>query len=140
MSAAAQEADRLSQLRTQQPDDFAGEVLEDVLDDVMDEVGAPWGRGGAAGGGLGSAHLRSPVSGSGSWPLHIAWAHQVLIQRSSSEAGTPAGCTWQHLDMLAAASIYCAGGRPKPIGSRPGCLFASQRALDNRPHDSNCSR
>jgi serine/threonine protein kinase len=34
-----QEADRLSQLRTQQPDDFAGEVLEDVLDDVMDEVG-----------------------------------------------------------------------------------------------------
>lgn len=61
MPAAAQEADRLSQLRTQQPDDFAGEVLEDVLDDVMDEVGPSWGRGCAAAGGWAVPHLPSPV-------------------------------------------------------------------------------
>ena len=34
-----QDADRLSQLRVQQPDDFDSELMDDVLEDVMDEVG-----------------------------------------------------------------------------------------------------
>ncbi len=61
----AQEADRLSQLRTQQPDDFAGEVLEDVLDDVMDEVGD--GAGGVEWRWVGGVTRQAAGARAGAW-------------------------------------------------------------------------
>lgn len=126
-----QEADRLSQLRTQQPDDFAGEVLEDVLDDVMDEVGA--GRGGhtlgvgvGAGAGAWSGQLGRMTGAQQRVAWHARRSCLHKLARAVSQSWLP-------------APPCHAGGRPEPIGGRapqpsaPACTQLSQ------PRTSSCS-